>query len=111
MGGEISVSNTPAKFQVAHIDSRYYMSVDTPCQIVNIDSDSDRNDTYLDEYEWGWNSQQPERVASRCQAVWHNAKFADIVTAGSGCEAAAQRPEQRLAGRLPCRTGTPSPPS
>jgi hypothetical protein len=92
IGAEISVINTPAKFRAADIESRYYMSVDTPCQIVKIDQDSDRNDTYLDEYEWGWNSQQPERVASRCRAVWHNAKFADIVTAGDGCENAPTDP-------------------
>ena len=93
MGGEITVSNTPAKFQAAHIDSRYYMSVDAPCQIVAFDSDSDRNSTYLDEYEWGWNSQQPERVAALCQAVWHNARFADLVTAGSGCDARPEDPD------------------
>ncbi|MBR0716800.1 hypothetical protein [Bradyrhizobium liaoningense] len=86
MGAEVTVSNTPANFQVADITSHYYMSVDAPCQVVKVDSDSDRHDSYVDEYEWGWNSQQPERVASLCRAVWHGMKFADLVTAGSGCE-------------------------
>jgi hypothetical protein len=86
MGAEISVINTPAKFKRAHIESRYYMSVDAPCQIHGADRDSDRNDTYLDEYEFGWNAQQPERVAAVCQAIWHNQRFSDPVTAGSGCD-------------------------
>jgi len=89
IGAEISVSETPAKFQAAQIESRYFMSVTAPCEVVKVDSDSDRNDTYVDEYEWGWNSPQPERVASACRALWHNAFFADVVTAGDGCEAAA----------------------
>lgn len=89
MGAEISVSNTPAKFQAAEIESRYFMSVTAPCEVVKVDSDSDRNDTYLDEYEWGWNSQQPERVSSACRALWHNGFFGDVVTAGDGCKEAA----------------------
>jgi hypothetical protein len=108
MGAEISVINTPAKFQVADIESRYYMSVDTPCQVVRVDQDSDRNDTYLDEYEWGWNSQQPERVASRCRAVWHNAKFADLVTAGDGCENAPNDPNNPWDAGFPADWNTVS---
>lgn len=61
------------------------MSVTSPCMLVKEDQDSDSNDDYLDEYEWGINTQQPERVASLCRAQWHHARFADIVTAGSGC--------------------------
>ncbi len=85
MGGEISVYDTPAKFQAADLTSHYYMTVNTPCQIVKVGNDSDSHDTYVDQYEWGWNSQQPERVAVLCRAVWHNAFFADLVTAGDGC--------------------------
>jgi hypothetical protein len=92
IGAEILVVKTPAKFQVADIESRYYMSVGAPCKIVRIDHDSDRNDDYLEEYEWGWNAQQPKRVASLCRARWHNALFADVVTAGSGCEDAPNDP-------------------
>ena len=90
MGAEISVSDTSVKFQRAEISSRYFMSVSAPCQLVKEDSDSDRNDTYVDEYEWGIHAQQPERVSSACRALWHNAFFADVVTAGGGCEAAAK---------------------
>jgi hypothetical protein len=92
IGAEVFVVKTPAEFQRADIESRYYMPVDTPCQIVKVDQDSDRNDDYLDEYEWGWNSQQPTRVASLCRARWHNALFADMVTAGSGCDDAPNDP-------------------
>jgi hypothetical protein len=85
MGGEVSVYDTYAKFQIADLTSHYYMTVNTPCQIVKVGNDSDSHDTYVDQYEWGWNSQQPERVAVLCRAVWHNAFFADLVTAGDGC--------------------------
>ena len=101
MGSEISVLYTPAKFKAADIDSRYYMSVDTPCQIIKVDQDSDRNDTYLDEYEWGWNSQQPERVASACRALWHNSLFGDVVTAGDGCENEPDDPSTNFPAGLP----------
>jgi hypothetical protein len=84
MGGEVSIFNTPAKFQAANIIANYYMSVDAPCQAYP-GHDSDRNDTYLDQYSWGWNAQQPERVAALCKAQWHNMRFADLVTAGEGC--------------------------
>jgi len=51
-GREISIFNTPAKFQAADIIANYYMSVNAPCQAFP-GHDSDRNDTYLDQYEWG----------------------------------------------------------
>jgi hypothetical protein len=85
MGAEIGTSGTNTKFQAADIVSHYHMSVDSPCKVVRVDHDSDRNDSYVDEYEWGINAQQPERVASLCRAQWNNARFADIVTAGEGC--------------------------
>ena len=85
MGGEISVYDTNARFDAADIVSNYYMTVNTPCQIVKVGHDSDLHDSYVDQYEWGWNSQQPERVAVLCRAQWHNARFADLVTAGDGC--------------------------
>jgi hypothetical protein len=85
MGAEIEVSGTDTDFEFAHIVSKYFMSVTSPCMLVKEDQDSDRDDDYLDEYEWGINAQQPERVASLCRAQWHHARFADVVTAGSGC--------------------------
>jgi hypothetical protein len=86
MGGEISVTETNANFQAADINSRYYMSVTAPCQVVKVDGPaSHRDDSYFDQYEWGIAAQQPERVAVLCRAQWHNARFADLVTAGEGC--------------------------
>jgi hypothetical protein len=85
MGGEIGISGTHTNFEAADIVSYYYMSVDSPCAVVKIGHDSDRDDSYVDQYEWGINAQQPERVAALCRAQWNNARFADIVTAGEGC--------------------------
>jgi hypothetical protein len=85
MGGEISVYDTNANFQAADIEAHYYMSVTSPCQLVKVGHNSDRRNTYVDQYEWGWNSQQPERVAVACRAQWHNERFADLLTAGEGC--------------------------
>jgi hypothetical protein len=85
MGGEIGISGTNTNFVAADIVSYYYMSVDSPCAVVKIGHDSDRDDSYVDQYEWGIHAQQPERVAALCRAQWNNARFADIVTAGEGC--------------------------
>ncbi|NOJ45992.1 hypothetical protein [Bradyrhizobium archetypum] len=84
MGGEISVLYTPAKFQAADILTNDFMSITAPCQAYP-GHDDDINDTYLDQYSFGWNAQQPERTAALCKAKWHNMKFADLVTAGEGC--------------------------
>jgi hypothetical protein len=92
MGAEISISGTNAKFEFADIESIRFMSATAPCQPVDPDFDSDRDDTYLDEYSWGVNAQQPERTVSRCRAQWHHAQFADVVTAGSGCDAGVDYP-------------------
>jgi hypothetical protein len=85
MGGEISISGTNANFEAADITTINYMSVTSPCQQFP-GYDSDRDDSYVDQYEWGINAQQPERVAALCRAQWHHARFADVVTAGEGCE-------------------------
>jgi len=91
-GAKIFIKGTNAKFQFADIESVRFMSVTGPCQLVDPDFDSDRDDTYLDEYSWGINAQQPARTVSRCRARWHHAQFADVVTAGSGCNANANHP-------------------
>jgi hypothetical protein len=85
MGVEISVWNTPAKFEAANITSLEYMSVDAPCQMFNGGVAADYNDNHVDRSDWGILSQQPERVAGLCQAQWHHRQFADLVTAGDGC--------------------------
>jgi hypothetical protein len=70
------------------IDSNYYMTVpDGPaCAIVKVGESTDQNNNYFNEWQWGWNSQQPERVASFCRVQWRGARFADLVTVGSGCD-------------------------
>jgi hypothetical protein len=70
------------------IDSNYYMTVPdgAACEIVKTSERTDQNNNYFDEWQWGWNSQQPERVASFCRVQWRGARFAGLVTAGSGCD-------------------------
>jgi hypothetical protein len=87
MGGEISVINTGTNFDAADIFAFSYMTVPgkPPCAVYNPGHSSDLNDNYLDQYDWGWHSQQPERVAVLCRAQWHHARFVDVLTAGSGC--------------------------
>ena len=83
-GAKIFIKGTNADFEFADIRSYYYMSVTSPCE-PSVDGDSDSDDSYLEEYEWGVNAQRPERVASLCRARWHHSQFADVVTAGEGC--------------------------
>jgi hypothetical protein len=92
MGGEISTVDG-ADFEAAQVDSRYYMTLPgKPCSVVKVGSESATNTNYIDEYQWGWNSPQPERVASLCRAQWHGARFADLVTVGTGCDSYAAEP-------------------
>jgi hypothetical protein len=106
MGAEISVYNTNCKFKAADIVSRYFMSVNAPCEVVANGHDSDRNDTYVDQYEWGWHSQQPERVAALCRAQWHNERFAELVTAGEGCENSPNDPNNPFPAGFPSEWNT-----
>jgi hypothetical protein len=88
MGGEIGISGTNTNFEAAEIRSLTYMSVTghPPCQTYNpLAPASARDDTYVDNYDWGINAQQPERVAVLCRAQWHHARFREILTAGEGC--------------------------
>jgi hypothetical protein len=87
LGGEISVVETNANFQAAAIEPHYYMSATGPCQPVGDWHPVEHfNDSYFDRYEWGlFLSQEPERVAVGCRAIWHHQFFGDIVTAGDGC--------------------------
>jgi hypothetical protein len=74
-------------YVAADILSNYYMTLpDRPaCEIVKTGHTTDRGNKYCDEWQWGLNSQQPDRVASLCRAQWNNARFSGVVTAGSGC--------------------------
>jgi|KBSMisStaDraftv2_1062788.scaffolds.fasta_scaffold272640_2 hypothetical protein len=84
MGAEIETWG--GKFTKARIESRY---IDTfyaqTCFVVKTDSDSDTNDDYVDEYEWGVNAPQPKRVESVCNAQFKGQQFAGAVQAGPQC--------------------------
>lgn len=84
MGAEIETWG--GKFKTARIDSRY---IDTfyaqTCFVVKTDSDSDTNDDYVDEYEWGVHSSQPKRVESVCTAEFKGERFTGNVQAGPQC--------------------------
>lgn len=73
-------------FTTARIESTYLDTVlGQTCAIVKQDSDSDSNDDYLDEYEWGSRAPQPLRVNSLCSATWHGMPFGGWVSAGPDC--------------------------
>jgi len=84
MGAEIETWG--GDFKSARIDSTY---IDTfynqTCFVVKTDSDSDTNDDYVDEYEWGVNAPQPIRVESVCNARFKNQQFTGYVQAGPTC--------------------------
>jgi hypothetical protein len=84
MGAEIETWG--GNFTTARIDSRY---IDTfyaqTCFVVKTDSDSDTNDDYVDEYEWGVNAPQPIRVESVCNAQFKGQRFVGNVQAGPQC--------------------------
>jgi hypothetical protein len=84
MGAEIETWGHD--FTTAKIESTYYADLGHGiCTVVKTDSDSDKNDDYVDEYEWGVNSTQPLRVVSRCTANWDGAVFLGQVEAGPLC--------------------------
>jgi hypothetical protein len=84
MGAEVETWG--GDFKSARIESFY---IDTfyaqTCFVVKIDSDSDTNDDYVDEYEWGINAPQPIRVESVCTARFKNQDFTGYVQAGPTC--------------------------
>ena len=84
MGAEIETWGRD--FSTARIESRYLDTVAGAfCHAVKLDSDSDTNDDYLDEYEWGVNAPQPLRVVSSCGALWQGQTFGGQVEAGTAC--------------------------
>jgi hypothetical protein len=88
MGVQVSVWNTPMKYEAAAVTAINYMSVNAPCQQFSAGgagATSDFNDTHVELSDWGILAQQPERVAGMCQALWHHRQFSNVVTAGSGC--------------------------
>ncbi len=84
MGAEIETWGHD--FTSALIESRYLgEAYAQTCTVWKTDSDSDSNDDYVDEYEWGSFSSQPIRVESTCTARWHGENFRGVVTAGPTC--------------------------
>ena len=88
MGIGISVWNTPATYESAFINALNFISATGPCQPKLAGGNgriSDYSGTHVELSDWGFNAQQPERVAGVCMAQWHHRQFADLVTAGSEC--------------------------
>lgn len=84
MGAEIETWGgdfTSASIQSVYIDT-FYMQT---CFVVKRDSDSDTNDDYVDEYEWGLGSSPPKRVESFCSALFKGQQFEGVVVAGDPC--------------------------
>jgi hypothetical protein len=80
------ITTRSSVFEAANIDSRYYMNVYAQVCAVDIDSDHDRNDDYLDEYDWAiLGNQAPQRVESLCRAQWNGERYADVVAIGEEC--------------------------
>jgi hypothetical protein len=85
MGAEIEVF-FGGNFTTARIDSTYFDTFFAQtCFVVKRDSDSDTNDDYLDEYEWGVKAPQPKRVESLCNTLWKGRRFIGSVEAGAPC--------------------------
>ena len=55
---------------------------DRVCHAARYDSDSDTNDNYVDEYEWGINSPAPNGVKSLCTATWQGSNYSGYVSKG-----------------------------
>lgn len=84
MGAEIETwggNFTSASIESAYIDTFFAQT----CFVVKRDSDSDTNDDYVDEYEWGVNAPQPKRVESVCSAQFKGQRFVGRVEAGPQC--------------------------
>jgi len=72
-------------FTRASIVSRYGYFIGNLCIAECQDSDSDTNDDYVDEYEWGYGfgvSGSPDGVRSFCTAVWGNQVYSSPVEKG-----------------------------
>lgn len=72
---------TSARIESVYIDT-FYMQT---CFVVKRDSDSDTNDDYVDEYEWGLGGSPPKRVESFCSALFKGQRFEAVVVAGDSC--------------------------
>jgi hypothetical protein len=86
MGAEIKTLGL--NFEAAIINSRYFgEAYAQTCTIQTYDDDSDTNDNYLDEYEWGIKglASQLIRVESLCRVQWNDCRISGVVSAGRDC--------------------------
>lgn len=84
MGTEIKTIGI--NFEAAIINSRYFgEAYAQTCAVQKYDEDSDTNDNYLDEYEWGFFAPQPKRIESLCRVQWNDRRISGIVSAGDEC--------------------------
>lgn len=84
MGAEIETWG--GNFDYAKIESDYGDAIAHGfCATMKHDWDDDRNDDYVDEWEWGVNSSPPTGVRSWCTANWKGGYYSGSVEAG-GCD-------------------------
>ena len=70
-------------FSSASITSSYGEFLGSVCFTIKTDSDSDTNDDYVDEYEWGtFGTPKPDGVRSNCVANWGGRVYSGVVSSG-----------------------------
>lgn len=81
MGADIETWG--GNFTRARIESNYgFWIYGRACGVAKRDSDSDTNDDYVDEYEWGVFSSAPNGVNSLCTATWRGRNYSGYVSKG-----------------------------
>ncbi len=83
IGVEIKTSGGP--FEQATISSQYGENEGAGVCAAIARHDADANDSYVDQYEWGIASSQPNEVRAACGARWMGQEIYAFVQAGSGC--------------------------
>jgi hypothetical protein len=76
-GGDFSRAEIQSTYADPVLDTNPFI-----CFIVKFDSDSDTNDDYVDEYEYGIAASTPNTVRSFCQARWKGQLFSGTVSKG-----------------------------
>jgi hypothetical protein len=70
-------------FTRATVDSQYGENIfGNYCGVVKTDSDTDTNDDYVDEYEWGISSRMPSGVRSTGTILWKGVTYSRVVQSG-----------------------------
>jgi hypothetical protein len=73
------------RFEVAEIDSRYFVRVDDQAYDVVHESSNARNATHLEQHEskhGGAASALPERIEALCRAQWRGSRYRYVVSTG-----------------------------